>query len=160
MEKGAYDEAMEAVKAGLVVEPNNPDLSRQLRIINAKQSVRGLAAARGKEKRAEGASKGPQMDEGTLREIQELSQSVHQTKRDLLEARAKLQACMRDMKKPDLMKKELDSLSDDTPLYQTVGKAFIISDRQEINMSFEKDIKEKSKEVSEAELKIKYLEGR
>ncbi len=160
MEKGAYNEAIEVVKTGLEVEPNNPDLNRQLRIINAKQSVRGLAASRGKEKRVEGAPKRPQLDEGTLREMQELSQSVQQTKRDLMEARVKLQACMRDMKKSDLMKKELDSLSDDTTLYQTIGKAFIHSNKQEIDTSFEKSINEKSKEASEAEVKIKYLEGR
>ncbi len=160
MENGAYDEAVEAAKAGLKVEPKNLDLSRQLRIINAKQAARGLTAARGKGKRAEGAAKGSQMDEGTLREIQELGQSVQQTQREMMEARAQLQACMREMKKSELMKKELDNLSDGTPLYRSIGKAFIFDDRQGTNKFIEVDTKEKSKETSQLELKIKYLEGR
>ncbi len=155
-----YNEAVEAAKAGLKVEPNNPDLNRQLRIINTKQAARGLSATRGKGKRADGAAKGSHMDEGTLQEIQELGQSVQHTQRDLLEARAQLQACMREMKKFDLTRKELDRLSDNTPLYRSVGKVFIFNDRGEINKSLEAGEKEKNNEASQAELKIKYLEGR
>ncbi len=160
MENGAYNDAVEAAKAGLKVEPKNPDLTRQLRIINAKQAARGLTAARGKGRRMEGAAKGSQMDEGTLREIQELGQSVQQTQRELMEARAQLQACMREMKKSDLMKNELDNLSDGTPLYRSIGKAFIFNNMQEINKFIQGDTKEKIKEASQLELKIKYLEGR
>jgi len=149
-ELGELDAAASTVREGLKKDPNMPDLSRLLRKIKAKKAA--ISSAR----------KGVQtnVSESMRKEIEEMSEQYKQTGRDLSEVRARLEAAAKDQRRIAVMSNEVEHLSEATPLYQSVGKMFMLRPREEIKTSLREDAEGQEKRVSDLKSREQYLQRR
>lgn len=145
---GKLDEATAAVRQGLQKDSNMTELNKLLRKIKAKK-----AALQSRRSPA-------QIDESTRKEIHELSEQYQQTGHDLNEVRARLEACEKEQRRLSLTSSEVDSFSEDTPLYQAVGKMFLLSSRANIKKSLQESAELQEKRQTDLKSRQQYLERR
>ncbi|CAM9837292.1 unnamed protein product [Chrysoparadoxa australica] len=146
---GEHDQALEAVNLGLAVEPKSSDLARQLRLVKAKRAASASAAR-----------KNVKMDRQTFEEYQELQEQLAETQRELAEVESSMMLCVREGKRAELTMNEVGALPQGTRTYQSVGKIFILNDRDEIQDLLKKQTGDRESKLKQLESKQKYLTNR
>ncbi|CAM9634232.1 unnamed protein product, partial [Hapterophycus canaliculatus] len=100
------------------------------------------------------------IDPQVIQEFQELSVQLGQTKRELAEVEAQLQATQREKKRGVLTRGELDKVQDGTPMYQSVGKMFLSQTKEDITAMLDGKQEDKSKSEAQLMSKQSYLQSR
>jgi prefoldin subunit 1 len=157
MELGNFDSALESIHAGLGVDANSADLNRQLRVVKAKKAANAKAARKGA---AGEAKKGSMMDGATFKEMQQLNEKAQLTQRELAETQSRLQTCMRDGRKAQLMRRELDGLSEGTRLFRSIGKVFLLNSKKDVSEYLDSESEGRDKLQSQLQSKLSVLEKR
>jgi chaperonin cofactor prefoldin len=132
-----YDTAIQTIRQGLIIEPNNSQLTKQLRL--AQQQKKVIAAKQQSAMVATSSQQGTQhvpptsdgiaLDPATAAEYQELQEQYTQLSRDYSTIQADILKSQREMKVADITCTELSSdVSDSTSskaCYRSIGKLFI-----------------------------------
>jgi len=152
MEQEDFDGALETIKACLKRQPDNAEMRKQLQLVNAKKK----AAEFVRNADSTGAA-GRGMSGEELAEIQEQYIAAN---KELKEVRAKGVAATGEKRRTELTLAELSKVGDDTRLFRSVGKAFMLAARPELLNDLEERVSEAEKRATSMEARHAYLEAR
>jgi len=165
MEMGELDAAHSTIKLGLNLDPNNAQLMKQVRVVNAKKKD---AAKKGSSSESPSSSSAIPSDaaagfRGTVdSEIIDLQNQFRATLRDYNICKSTVEKYQREHKIHELTKVELDKLpmSSDSKMYHGIGKMFLLSSREDVMAHLDEDISAANKKETEMTAKLEYLEKR
>jgi len=166
-----YDNALVTVKQALQIDNNNAQLLKQQKTI--KQLKRAFDYNE-KSKNNNGAATAPQnnysirnltqahnLDSATAKELQDLQLQYHQTNREYNTVQANLVKIQREYKINEVTKEELEhKIPAASNCYQSVGKMFVKSSRNNVMESLNKAIDNEKKKEKDLTSKSEYLERR
>ena len=160
MERQEHDAALATIRQGLAVDANNPQLTKQMRIVQQNKKLaqaRKLQAAN--HHNAAGAAGQQQLDEATARELQELQQQYAQTHRALQTAQATAQKTERDTRMAELTRRELQNDVPDTArCYRSIGKMFLQTSQPALMQHLDGRLAEQNKAQQDNTSRTEYLE--
>jgi chaperonin cofactor prefoldin len=159
VELGDFEGAQNTVRAGLTLDAANPELTKQLRVIKAKkaqaeaQKAKAQTGGGGVMRGSRGA-----VGERDAKEALDLQDNMQSTRREISEVVQYIGKSQREQKMTDLTLVELEGIPLETPMYRSVGKMFMISNKKEVlSLMVSGNGKEKKKE-KELKSKKDYLE--
>jgi len=153
-----HDAALATIRQGLAVDANNPQLTKQMRIV---QQNKKLAQARKSQavNHPNAAAGGQQLDEATARELQELQQQYAQTHRALQTAQASAQKTERETRLAELTRRELQNDVPETArCYRSIGKMFLQTSQPALIEHLDGRLAEQSKAQQDNTSRTEYLE--
>jgi len=152
MEMKEWDVATATIKQGLNIDESNPQLQKQMRTI--KQAKKAVASAAARPPRT--------MDATSSRELTELQQQYVQTNREYNTVKANMLMAQREYKTDEITKTELEKLpeGDNAKMYRSVGKMFLLSDRNDVMDHLNKNMETEKKREDDLTQKLDYLERR
>lgn len=145
-----YDDAINTLNAAMAKEPENDMLTKQLKLVRSKK-----AAAAAKAKRPQKA-----LDESQRKELNECREQGGKLMRDLRQVSARLGSCQRDMRANQVTSQQIKELTEGVTTYRTVGKAFFLTPRDEIDSRLTKELETLSKNQTDLADRKVYLERR
>jgi chaperonin cofactor prefoldin len=145
---GELDAATASIREGLKRDPSMADLGKLLRKIKAKKA--GPAGGR----------RAPAMDASLRQELNELNEQYNGTNIELMEVKAKLEACARETRRTDLTKDEIGRLPEETPLFRSVGKMFLRAPRPAIAAYLDEQLGVEAKKQADLAARQTYLTRR
>jgi chaperonin cofactor prefoldin len=152
MEMKEYDAAVATIKAGLQREPGNTELQKQLRLVKAKKN----AADYVRHADSTGTA-GRGMSQEELSEVQE--QWLGASK-ELKEVRAKGVAAAGEKRRNELTLSELAKVDEETRLFRSVGKMFVLTPRGKVLDGLQTQITEAERRATDVEARHSYLEAK
>lgn len=163
-----YDKAAATIQQGLRVEPNNPQLIKQLRTVNQLKNATTTGtdissrAASSTLPSSAGSLDVPRhkLDDSTARELHDLQSQFAQTNRELGVVQANLNMIQQESRIAQLTKSEIEPLDDATQCYRQIGKLFLLSSKDLIMEHLDKQLDENKKKESDLTSKMDYLERR
>jgi prefoldin subunit 1 len=150
-----YEDAELTLKAAIQIEPENEQLVKQLKLVKTK---RVQAAAATADKVAKKAPK--QLDNAQLKELQELYEQNNTYSRDLKGVTNRIYSVQREIRQNEITSSQVNLLTDDVPMYRSVGKAFVLNDKPEIVSFLEKEKDSLSKTSADLVSRKEFLERR
>lgn len=167
-----YDIAIATIRQGLAVDNNNTQLMKQLRQVQQIVKANKNRAEKEKLSNNNGSnlasppamSPNNVLDSVTSKELQDLQLQYGQTSREYNTSKANLNKTLRECKLYEITKQELtdesSNITNDTNCYQSVGKIFLKSTRENILSQLDKNIQIEEKKGNDTKSKINYLERR
>eukprot|EP00622_Pseudochattonella_farcimen_P002204 FR737090.1.p1 GENE.FR737090.1~~FR737090.1.p1 ORF type:complete len:213 (+),score=35.36 FR737090.1:71-640(+) len=149
IELGEMDEAIKTIRLGLQKDPESKELSLLLRKIKTKK--------RGELERQK---RGVNMNESMQKEMHELSEQYQTTGRELSECNAKLAASARSQKLTSITAGEIEEVPEDSRLYRSVGKMFMLSSKEEVKSTLTEELEDEQQKNTELASKRTYLQRR
>mmetsp|Transcript_20038 Transcript_20038/g.22906 ORF Transcript_20038/g.22906 Transcript_20038/m.22906 type:complete len:263 (+) Transcript_20038:91-879(+) len=159
MEK--LDGAISTIKQGLNIDQKNGQLLRQLQTV--KQLKKKLQARKKKEQQAlTNSSNLVTQDPAINKELQELHGQYVQTLREHKTVEANITMAQREYRAHEITKDEIAKLptTEDTRMYRSIGKMFMLSSRDDVNGHLENAMKIEKKQENDLTQKQAYLERR
>lgn len=147
-ELGLFEDAMLTLQAALAKEPVNEQITKQMKVVQAKKS--GTLAQKPKKV----------MSEGQRKEAYELQEQTAVHVRDLKTVQARLTAAEREARSTQATMNHVAALDRATPLYRSVGKAFFLTEREDLVRRLEGDGETLARSQRELTDKQEYLERR
>lgn len=181
-----YDNAIATIRQGLVVEPNNVQLLKQMRMVQQQKKIRSSSQPQPQQS----SSSVPMnhaagtMDAATVKEIQELQSLCTQANRELSTIQANLMKLQRESKLTELTKSEIstyggtkdDSNTNETDptisstdgtttntnkYYRSIGKMFLLQKSQsDVIQHLQKRIDGYQQNENELQQKFTYLQNK
>ena len=167
-EQNQLDAALATIKQGLAIEPDNPQLQKQLRQIKAKRAgikrAENSAASSSAATAAVGAMPPHRgtLDPSTSKEVQDLQEQLVATTKEYRTVKANIFRAQKERKSNELTKLELENLPQgtDAKMYRAVGKMFMMTSRSDIMAHLEESMERESKAEADLSAKLDYLERR
>ncbi len=159
MELKDWDGANNTIKQGLVVDPNNDQLLKQLRAVKQAKRKSEMESSQ-LDRRPQQQRRATKLDAATSRELQDLQQQLAMSSREFNLAKANLIKVQREYKANDFTKAELDKLPEDSTCYRSIGKMFLKSTRGRVMEHLDKSMDDQKKKETETSQKLEYLERR
>eukprot|EP01032_Pedospumella_encystans_P008268 gene8268-9834_t len=151
-ELGKYDDAETTLRAALTLEPGNDVLMKQIRTLKTKKAA---AVAATKTKKAT-----KQLDEATIKEAMELQEQLNAYHRDLRSVRNALASAQREARMNSVTTNQITPLEPTVALYRSVGKAFVLTPRADVESRLENEITELTKAQRDLTDREEYLTRR
>mmetsp|Transcript_4066 Transcript_4066/g.6366 ORF Transcript_4066/g.6366 Transcript_4066/m.6366 type:complete len:263 (+) Transcript_4066:64-852(+) len=161
IEMEEFDLAHSTIKQGLNVEQNNVQLLRQLQAV--KTHKKKLQIKKKQEHKSSQVNLPTTTGDAVVnKELQELHEQYVQTLREQKTVEANIAMAQREYQAHELTKSEIDNLplSDNTTMYRSVGKMFMLSTREEVNEHLEQCMKDEKKKENDLTQKQDYLTRR
>lgn len=155
------DKAAATIQQGLRVDPNNPQLSKQLRAVRQLKRVAsaGLGAASSSNSLSHTLPRHG-LDDATARELQDLQNQYAQTSREMGAVQASMNAIQQESRIAELTKAELEPLDGSTQCYRQIGKLFLRSSKDQVVHHLDEQLEEHKKKEKDLTSKMDYLERR
>ena len=150
-----YEDAETTLKAAIQLEPDNEQLVKQLKLVKTKRVQAAAALA---DKAAKKAPK--QLDSAQLKEVQELYEQNTTYSRDLKGVTNRIYSVQREIRQNEITTSQVNGLTDDVPMYRSVGKAFVFNDKPAIASYLEKEKEGLGKTNSDLISRKEFLERR
>ena len=155
------DAAEDTVRKGLARDAENPELKKLVRVIKGRRDKAkrkaAVQAATGAADEARGAAG---VDEATKREAQQLAERVQQHERELRETQARLGALRRETARTQITKNEIDALEENTEVYRSVGKMFLLSDKKGVGELLDGQMKRGEERTAQLTARAQFLDRR
>ena len=159
--KNDLDAAEDTVRKGLGRDAENPELKKLVRVIKGRRDkAKRQAAVKAATGAGEIEQKGPQVDEGTKREAQQLAERVQQHERELRETQARLGAVRRETARTTITKNEINALGEKTEVYRSVGKMFLLSTKKGVDDLLEGQLKRGEERTAQLTARAQFLDRR
>lgn len=152
MEMKDFGGALETIKAGLKRQPDNAELQKQLRLVKAKKN----AADYVRHADSTGTA-GRGMSGEELTEVQEQYIAAN---KELKEVRSKGVAAAGEKRRNELCLSELGKVSEETRLFNSVGKMFVSTPRAQVVSQLEGKVAEAEQRATDLEARHAYLEAK
>lgn len=151
MELKDYDAAIATIRQGLSIDSNNPQLAKQMRIV---QQLKKVALAK---------SQAPpvipgQLDAATAKECNELQTMHAEMSREYNTVQADLVRTQREFKMAEITCQELLEVPDAVNCYRSIGKMFLRSSKQGMVDHLTDNMERQRKYESDMTTKMKYME--
>lgn len=161
MELKDHDGAVATIRQGLSIDANNPQLSKQLRIVQQQKKV---AIAKSSQPTPPNTasmmptSGGPLLDPAAAKELQELQIQYGQTSREFNTVQANMVKSQRECKVAEITCQELQQVPDTANCYRSIGKMFLRSSKQGVVDHLMDNMKSEQKNETDMAKKLEYLE--
>lgn len=154
MEQKDWDKALAAIKQGLAIEGDNPQLLKQMQQVKLAKNKASKKSAAPLKVPISG------MDSIASKELQELQSQYVQTSREVSIAQANISMAQREYKSNEITKAELEKVPEveESKMYRSVGKMFLLSSRSEVMEYLSKSMENEKRSEDELTLKLDYLE--
>ncbi|KAM3577228.1 hypothetical protein VYU27_000910 [Nannochloropsis oceanica] len=152
MEMKDFDAALETIKAGLKRQPDNAELQKQLRLVKAKKQAADYVRHTDSS-----GSAGRGMSGEELAEVQEQYIAAN---KELKEVRSKGVAASGEKRRNELCLSELSKISEETRLFNSVGKMFVLTPRAQVLSQLERCVAEAEQRATDLEARHAYLEAK
>jgi len=147
-----FDDAETTLKAAQSLEPENDLIGRQLKSLKTKKAAASAAAK---------AKKGPKkLDENQMKELMELQDQINTYNKDLRAVKLRLGSLQREARVNSVTGNHIQTLENSTPMYRSVGKAFVLTPKDRIEERLEKEISENTKTQRDLTDRQEFLERR
>jgi tetratricopeptide (TPR) repeat protein len=153
IEQKDYDKALSTIRQGLTVDPNNSQLTKQMRTIKQLQKA---AAAKLKQQQIGGNN--ARLDDAASKELQELQAQHQHSTRELGTAQVNLNMIKREHRITELCQTELEPLESSHTCYRSLGKAFLKLDKERVVEHLDRQMQEGKKKETDLTQKMEYLE--
>eukprot|EP01038_Epipyxis_sp_PR26KG_P007751 gene7751-10529_t len=153
IELGRYDEAETTLRAALTLEPSNEVLIKQYKTLQTKKAG-SLKTIDSKVKVKK------QLDESQMKELMELRDQTGAYSRDLSLVESKLSVAQKDSRINQVTTHHIQSLAESTPLYRSVGKAFVFTDKKSMEDRLDQEIQMLTKTQRDLTDRQEYLRRR
>jgi chaperonin cofactor prefoldin len=168
LELNEFDAALATTKQGLAIEPDNPQLQKQMRQIKAKRSSLRRAENLPSTSSSTGtALPGGMMpyrnlDSSVSKEVMDLQLQLIATTKEYRMVKANIMKAQNGKRSNELTKVELEKLpqGSNSKMYRSVGKMFMLASRGEIMNHLKENIDDEEKEEKDLSGKLDYLERR
>ena len=151
VELGLFDEALVTLKAALAREPKNDQIIKQISAVQARKSGINNAVL-SKPKKV--------MNEAQKREAYELQEQTNVYVRDLKQVQSRISASEREARTAKITLSHVAGLEPAIPLYRSVGKAFFLTGREELEKGLENQAVALTRSQRELLDRQEYLERR
>lgn len=148
MKQGKLDAATNTIKQGLAINPNHPELTKQLRNIQQQQKVQVAKQANPGQK---------QLDASQQSELQELQTNLRKTSILYQTEQANLQKYNREQKVAEFTQSELETVSKGA-CYRSIGKVFVRYEKKHLLDYLGNSISNLQQTAQESQSKLQYLE--
>lgn len=152
LELKEYDAALETIKSGLMKQPDNPELQKQLRLVKAKKNAAEYV------RHADGsgvAGRGMSVEE-----LQEVQGQYLAANKELKEVRSKGVAAAGEKRRNELTLEEVSKVPEETRLFRALGKAFVLTPRAQVVEGLTNRIQESERRATDLEAKHEYLQAK
>ena len=151
----------------MAIEPDNPQLQKQMRQIKAKRSSLRRAENSASSSSSAGGMPGGMggygnLDSTTNKEVMDLQQQLIATTKEYRMVKANIMKAQNGKRSNELTKDELEKLPSgtDAKMYRGVGKMFMLTSRSDITTHLEESIVKEGKDEKDLTGKLDYLERR
>jgi chaperonin cofactor prefoldin len=151
MELKDHDGAIATIRQGLSIDPNNVQLSKQMRIV---QQLKKVTLAKSQ---APPLQTG-QLDPATAKEFQELQMQYALTSREFNTVQANLVKTQRECKVAEITCQELQDVPATANCYRSIGKMFLRSSKQGVVDHLMNTMETQHKNETDMTKKMEYLE--
>jgi chaperonin cofactor prefoldin len=163
-EQNEFDSALATIKQGMAVEPNNPQLQKQMRQIKAKRDNQRRVENATKTATSAAAENTPirSLDPSVMKEVQDLQSQYRTTAKEFREVQGKIRRAQLSKRTSELTKNQLEELPEGSysKLYRPVGKMFMLASESDIMTHLEETIEKEGKNETSLSSKLDYLEKR
>ncbi len=155
------------IRQGLIIEPNNPQLTKQLRLAQQQKKVvvakqqSALVATTQRQETLLPTNDGIALDPATASEYQELQKQYTQLSRDYSTIQADILKSQRESKVADISCKELSTdFADNTSkaCYRSIGKIFVKTTTKEMIQSLKERQITEEENVTKHTQQLQYME--
>ena len=152
-----HDGALATIRQGLTVEPNNPQLTKQMKIV---QQQKKLMHAKAQTPTSANSSSlmAAGLDAATAQELQELQQQYGQTNRELQMVQANRTKAEREYRMTQLTRHEMQEVPATAACYRSCGKMFLQSKQPELLQHLDQRLEAQTKAQNDATKQMEYLE--
>lgn len=150
IELGNFDDAETTLKAALTVEPSNELVVRKIKELKTRK-VAATAVAKKPVK---------QLSEDQRKELTELQEQNGTYNRDLRGVLMRVNGLEREMRTVQITSKQLSEFDQSVPMFKSVGKAYILSDKSTMQESLDKELESIAKNHKDLQDRKEYLERR
>jgi len=174
-ELGQLEAALASVKQGLSIEPDNPQLTKQLRSIKLKQQAQHGAANqsssttamtnKGVSNLVQAANAAMQVqtsDASVSKEVLDLQEQLRTSLRDYNLLNVQMNKSEKELRMNSITFSELEKIpaDADTRMYRGIGKMFLLASRNDVFKHLDNSIKTDEKSIIDMTHKKEYLERR
>lgn len=163
-EQNEFDAALATVKQGMAVEPNNPQLQKQMRQIKAKRENQRRVENATKTATSAATENAPirSLDPSVIKEVQDLQIQYRSTVKEFHEVQGKIRRAQLEKRTSELTKTQLEELPEGSysKLYRPVGKMFMLASKPDVMTHLDETIEKEGKNETTLSSKIEYLEKR
>lgn len=150
MELGLFDDAEVCLRAALTLEPGNELIPRKIKELKTKRAT------------ATTASRKPlkQLNEEQRKELMDLQEQTNAYHRDLRGVQNRLLSLDRETRTAQVTAKQIRDFDAAVPMFKAVGKAYVLSDRANIELGLDKELELLQKNQQDLTDRRVYLERR
>jgi tetratricopeptide (TPR) repeat protein len=163
-EQNEFEAALATIKQGMAVEPNNPQLQKQMRQIKAKRDNQRRVENATKTATSAAAENAPirSLDPSVIKEVQDLQSQYRTTVKEFREVQGKIKRAQLSKRTSELTKNQLEELPKGSysKLYRPVGKMFMLASESDIMTHLDETIAKEGKNETSLSSKLDYLEKR
>jgi prefoldin subunit 1 len=159
-----YDSAIATIRQGLLVDNNNPQLAKQLRLAQqqkkvtlARQQSSQIASATSASQQLASVD-GLSLDPALAKEFRELQNQYSQMSREYNTVQANVAKSQRECKVAEITCQELQGISDNSQCYRSVGKLFVKNSKTSIVQQLTKRIQDERSNEIDMNKKLEYME--
>lgn len=154
-----YDAALATIRQGLQVDNNNPQLMKQMRLVQQQKKV---ALAKQQSSTALAASHGDGMattlDPQVAAEFRELQNQYAQRSREYNMLQADKVKAQRESKLAEITSQELQNIGDMSNCYRAMGKVFVRTTKQDMMQRLQDRVTTEQTKEQELTQKLEYME--
>ena len=155
-----HDAALATIRQGLAVDPNNPQLNKQMKIAQQRKKIEhakaqapaSLPSATNSNVIASG------LDAATVQELQELQQQYGQTNRELQTVEANRTKMEREHQITALTLREIQDVPETAACYRSCGKMFLRTKQPEMLQHLDQRLEGQTKAEQDMAKQIEYLQ--
>lgn len=165
-EQNEFDAALATIKQGLAIEPDNPQLLKQMKQIKAKRAstkrAESAAASNANASVVGGMPYRANLDSSISKEVNDLQEQLISTTKEYRAVKANMMRAQKEKRSNELTKVELEKLppGTDAKMYRGIGKMFMLTSRSDIMSHLDESIEKESKTEADLNAKLDYLERR
>ena len=149
-----HNGAVATIRQGLTIDSNNPQLSKQMRIVQQQIKV---ALAKSQAPPPAAVMRG-EIDPTTATELQDLQTQYAQSSRELNAVQTSLVKSQHQYKVAELTQQELQQAPDSANCYRSIGKMFLRSSKQGLVEHLTGNMELEQKNEADMTRKLDYLQ--
>ena len=155
------DGALATIRQGLAVDPNNPQLTKQMKIAQQRKKIeqaKSQAPASLSSVSSNNDVIASGLDAATVQELQELQQQYGQTNRELQTVQANRTKTEREQQMTALTRREIQDVPKTAACYRSCGKMFLRTKQPEMLQHLDQRLEGQTKAEHDMAKQMEYLE--
>jgi len=149
-----HDGALATIRQGLTIDPQNQQLTKQMRIAQQQKKVQHAKS----QSSPPSSISGHHLDDATAQELQELQQQYGQTNRELQTVQANLLRIEREHRMTEITRQEMQDVPAASACYRSCGKMFLQSSQPALVQHLDQRLEAQTQSEEDMGKRLEYLQ--